>query len=87
MLTDHTNVMVKKKDCQIRHLPLDKSHFITEIGTKIKLVDDNGTTIEGTILSFELSQYDEQDDMLHLIVNNQEYYSIGVTHVVDIEEL
>lgn len=43
-----------------------------EIGTKIKLVDDNGTTIEGTILSFELSQYDEQDDMLHLIVNNQE---------------
>lgn len=31
MLTDHTNVMVKKKDCQIRHLPLDKSHFITEI--------------------------------------------------------
>lgn len=30
MLTDHTNVMVKKKDCQIRHLPLDKSHFITE---------------------------------------------------------
>lgn len=50
-----------------------------EIGTKIKLVDDNGTTVEGTILSFELSQYDEQDDMLHLIVNNQEYYSIGVT--------
>lgn len=31
MLTDHTNVMVKKKDCQIRHLPLDKSHFITEM--------------------------------------------------------
>ncbi|KUE92325.1 hypothetical protein [Streptococcus gallolyticus] len=58
-----------------------------EIGTKIKLVDDNGTTVEGTILSFELSQYDEQDDMLHLMVNNQEYYSIGVTHVVDIEEL
>lgn len=35
MLTDHTNVMVKKKDCQIRHLPLDKSHFITEIGSQL----------------------------------------------------
>ena len=39
MLTDHTNVMVKKKDCQIRHLPLDKSHFITEKGTTQEYLD------------------------------------------------
>ena len=55
MLTDHTNVMVKKKDCQIRHLPLDKSHFITEIlDMAVTEIDVFGIYFFGIYVSEEL---------------------------------
>lgn len=58
-----------------------------ELGTKIRLIDDDNNNVEGIIVSLELSQYEEQDDILHLVLDNQKHFSVGVSHIVDIEEL
>lgn len=58
-----------------------------EYGTKIRITDDNGSIVEGTILSLELSQYEEADDILFLQLENGEQFNIGVSYIVDIEEL
>ncbi len=58
-----------------------------EYGTKIRMTDDNGSIVEGTILFLELSQYEEADDILFLQLENGEQFNIGISHIADIEEL
>ena len=52
-----------------------------EYGTKIRITDDNGSIVEGTILSLELSQYEEADDILFLQLENGEQFNIGVSYI------
>ena len=58
-----------------------------EYGTKIRLTSEDGKVIDGTILFLELSQYEEQDDILYLRLDNGEQFNIGISYIIDIEEL
>ena len=58
-----------------------------EYGTKIRLTIENGEIVDGTILFLELSQYEEQDDILYLRLDNGKQFNIGISYIIDIEEL
>ena len=58
-----------------------------EYGTKISLTSENGEIVDGTILFLELSQYEEQDDILYLRLDNGKQFNIGISYIIDIEEL
>ena len=58
-----------------------------EYGTKIRLKSENGEIVDGTILFLELSQYEEQDDILYLRLDNGKQFNIGISYIIDIEEL
>src|SRR5699024_6580930 len=94
MLTDHTNVMVKKKDCQIRHLPLDKSHFITEIQriyrkyTERKDRDSNLKQIEDDWerykrISNTIKKYGFKDVEFHKFRSVRKFDSIGYINLLN----
>ena len=56
-----------------------------EYGTKIRLTSENGEIVDGTILFLELSQY--EDDILYLRLDNGKQFNIGISYIIDIEEL
>lgn len=58
-----------------------------DYGTKVRITDEKGVIIVGTILFLELSQYEEQDDILVLLLDNGKQFHIGTSYIVDIEEL
>ena len=58
-----------------------------EYGTKIRLTSENGEIVDGTILFLELSQYEEQDDILYLRLDNGKQFNIGISYIIDIEEV
>lgn len=58
-----------------------------DLGAKIRVTDDEGKILEGRVLSLELAKYEEEDDMLYLLLDNEKEVSIGISYIVDIEEL
>lgn len=57
-----------------------------DVGSKIRVIENSGNITQGIFLELELSQYEEQDDILH-IKTLDGMVSIGVSYVKDIEEL
>ena len=55
------------------------------LGDKIKVTDDNGNIIIGKVLSLEVGKDVEEDDMLYLLLDNKNQFSIGVSYIVDVE--
>jgi len=53
-----------------------------DLGSKIRVTDD-----EGRVLFLELAKYEEEDDMLYLVLDIEKQFSIGISYIVDIEEL
>lgn len=41
----------------------------------------------GRVLFLELAKDEEEDDMLYLLLDNEKQFSIGISYIVDIEEL
>lgn len=58
-----------------------------EFGTNVRVTDDKNNQIEGKVLFLELAKYEEEDDMLYLVLDNKQEFSIGISYIVDIEEL
>lgn len=58
-----------------------------DLGSKIRITDDEGKIVEGKVLFLELGKYEEEDDMLYLLLENEKQFNIGVSYIVDIEEL
>ena len=58
-----------------------------EFGTNIRVTDDKNNQFEGKVLFLELAKYEEEDDMLYLVLNNKQQFSICISNIVDIEEL
>ena len=58
-----------------------------EFGTNVRVTDDKNNQIEGKVLFLELAKYEEDDDMLYLVLDNKQEFSIGISYIVDIEEL
>lgn len=58
-----------------------------DLGTKVKITDYEGNTVVGKMLPLELAKYEEEDDMIYILLDNGEQFSIGVSYIFDIEEL
>ena len=58
-----------------------------DVGANIKVIDDSGNEFQGKLMYLELSQYEEQDDILHIQTTDGKTTSIGISYIHDIEEL
>lgn len=58
-----------------------------DLGSKIRVTDEQGNIVEGRVLFLELGKDVEEDDMLYLRLDNETQFSIGISYIVDIEEL
>ena len=58
-----------------------------DLGSKIRVTDNAGKVIEGRLLFLELAKDEEEDDMLYLLLDNKKQFSIGISYIIDIEEL
>ena len=58
-----------------------------DLGSKIRVTDTEGKVIEGRLLFLELAKDEEEDDMLYLLLDNKKQFSIGISYIIDIEEL
>lgn len=58
-----------------------------DLGSKIRVTDNEGKVIEGRLLFLELAKDEEEDDMLYLLLDNKKQFSIGISYIIDIEEL
>ena len=58
-----------------------------DLGSKIRVTDNEGKVIEGRLLFLELAKDEEEDDMLYLLLDNKKQFSIGISYIIAIEEL
>lgn len=58
-----------------------------DLGSKIRVTDDEGKIVEGRLMFLELAKDEEEDDMLYLLLDNEKQFSIGISYIVDIEEV
>lgn len=58
-----------------------------DLGSKIRVTDNEGKVIEGRLLFLELAKDEEEDDMLYLLLDNKKQFSIGISYIIDIEEI
>ncbi|SHI01096.1 hypothetical protein SAMN02745196_02324 [Clostridium collagenovorans DSM 3089] len=58
-----------------------------DLGSKIRVTDDEGKILEGRVFSLELAKDEEEDDMLYILLDNKKQFSIGISYIVDIEKL
>ncbi|MDY6226986.1 MAG: hypothetical protein SPH93_04825 [Clostridium sp.] len=58
-----------------------------DLGSKIRVTDDAGNIVEGKVLFLELGKDVKEDDMLYLLLDNEKQFSIGISYILDIEEL
>ena len=58
-----------------------------DLGSKIRVTDNEGKVIEGRLLFLELAKDEEEDDRLYLLLDNKKQFSIGISYIIDIEEL
>ena len=56
-----------------------------DLGSKIRVTDNEGKVIEGRLLFLELAKDEEEDDMLYLLLDNKKQFSIGISYIIDIE--
>lgn len=71
----------------IKECNMSAMEMYIDYGTKVRIIDEKGTIIIGTILFLELSQYEEQDDILFLLLDNGKQFNTGTSYIVEIEEL
>ena len=55
-----------------------------DLGSKIRVTDNEGKVIEGRLLFLELAKDEEEDDMLYLLLDNKKQFSIGISYIIDI---
>jgi hypothetical protein len=58
-----------------------------DLGSKIRVTDDEGKIVEGRVLFLELAKDEEEDEMLYLLLDNEKQFSVGTSYIVDIEDL
>lgn len=58
-----------------------------DLGTSVRITDAEGNRVEGKVLFLELAKYEEEDDMLYLLLDNEEQFNIGISYISDIEEV
>ncbi|MGF7059339.1 hypothetical protein [Brassicibacter mesophilus] len=49
--------------------------------------EEEDPAYHGRVLFLELAKDEEEDDMLYLLLDNEKQFSIGISYIVDIEEL
>ena len=56
-----------------------------EFGERIKIINDEDETFIGKLLFIELSKYEEEDDMLYLLLDDGRQTSIGISYIKNID--
>lgn len=58
-----------------------------EPGDYIKITDYEGNIFTGKLLFMELGKYEEEDDILYILLDNEERIDIGTSYIKDIDIL
>lgn len=58
-----------------------------EFGDQIRITDNDGVKTEGRFYYFESGSEVEDDDMIYIVLEDENQYSIGVSLIADIEKI
>lgn len=58
-----------------------------EPGDYIKIIDYEDNIFTGKLLFMELGKYEEEDDILYILLDNEERIDIGTSYIKDIDIL
>ena len=58
-----------------------------EPGDNIKVTDYEDNIFNGKLLFMELGKYEEEDDILYILLDNEERIDIGISYIKDIDIL
>lgn len=58
-----------------------------ELGEQVRITDFNDNVFSGRVLYFQLGKDMEEDDMVYLLLDNENEFSIGVSYIKDIDIL
>lgn len=58
-----------------------------EFGDQIRITDNEGVRTEGRFYYFESGSEVEDDDMIYIVLEDENQFSIGVSFIADIEKI
>lgn len=58
-----------------------------EFGDQIRITDIDGVKTEGRFYYFESGSEVEDDDMIYIVLEDENQFSIGVSFIADIEKI
>lgn len=58
-----------------------------EFGDQIRITDNDGAKTEGRFYYFESGSEVEDDDMIYIVLEDENQFSIGVSFIADIEKI
>lgn len=58
-----------------------------EFGDQIRITDNDGIKTEGRFYYFESGSEVEDDDMIYIVLEDENQFSIGVSFIADIEKI
>lgn len=58
-----------------------------EFGDQIRITDNDGVKTEGRFYYFESGSEVEDDDVIYIVLEDENQYSIGVSLIADIEKI
>lgn len=58
-----------------------------EFGDQIRITDNDGVKTEGRFYYFESGSEVEDDDMIYIVLEDENQFSIGVSFIADIEKI
>jgi len=64
----------------------EKGMYI-EFGDQIRITDGEGVQTEGRFYFFESGSEVDQDDMVYIVLEDENQFSIGVSFIDDIEKI
>jgi len=63
------------------------TELIIEFGDQIRITKSEGERVEGRFYLFESASEVDQDDMLYLVLEDENQFSIGVSLISNIEKI
>ena len=58
-----------------------------EFGDQIRITDNDGVKTEGRFYYFESGSEVEDDDMIYIVLEDENQFSMGVSFIADIEKI
>ncbi|MBN1074794.1 hypothetical protein DVV91_10620 [Clostridium botulinum] len=58
-----------------------------ELGERVRITDNKGNIFIGKLSFVELAKYEEEDDIIYLLLDNEKQINIGTSYIEDIDIL